>query len=604
MLPLILLSHIAPVQCPSPTILENGAFSPVKRKYFTGDVLEFQCYGGFTMFGPENRTCQANGKWSGDNTICDDLEGYCPNPGTPIGASKYGSSYKIESKVKYECNSGLRMYGSNERICMENKRWSGAEPTCRYPYTYDTPKEVAKTFSASLSEAIESSNPDKVVGDADRKIQVEKDGLMNIFIVIDASKSVGPENFKTAKNISQVFIEKMSSFDFVPRYGVISYATVAKPIVALSDHESTEGYKVIEKINNYNYSEHADKQGTNTWAALRAVHNMMSLEHVRNATKFLLTKNVILLMTDGKFNMGGDPTGEVKRIRELLNITKVNKREDFLDIYVFGLGNDVSDIEINDIASKKAGETHTFKMGNINDMKEAFYKMLEDSQTIQMCGLAREPESLGNDGNKHEVFPWIAKITITRKKTEEKCKGSVVSSDFVLTAAHCFHPEDELHNINIKIGGDHFKAEQFYRHPKYNPAGKQNKNVNRSFDYDLALVLLNKKIEFSRKIRPICLPCTSGTSWALKQRGKAVTCSDHEKTLLPSEWDKAMFVAEENTDDLRWKHVHIRRGGKVREGMKCLLVRFPPSIIILLHFSVHIKTKHINIYMGFPDLVQ
>ncbi|XP_069800096.1 complement factor B-like [Dendropsophus ebraccatus] len=544
------------ILCPRPTMFDNGLFHPRKLRYGIGDVLHFECWGGFRMYGPETRTCQANGKWSGEVTICDDQEGYCPNPGIPIGASKVDISYKIESKVTYECGPGLTMYGSKERVCMENKRWSGAEPTCRFPYTYDTPEEVAQTFSASLSETVESSDPDKVEEDADRTIRVEKDGLMNIFIVIDASKSVGAKNFKTAKDISEVFIDKMASFDFSPRYAVISYASFAKPVVQLSDDDSAKADKVIERIKKYKYTEHEDKQGTNTRAALSEVHNMMSLEHVRNSTKFLLTRNVILLMTDGRHNMGGDPTVEVKRIRELLDIRKGNGREDFLDIYVFGLGNDISDNEINDIASKKDPEKHVFKMKNIDDMKEAFDKMLDDSEILQMCGISRDPGQLG----VQEQLPWIAKISITRGSSEEKCKGSIVSRDFVLTAAHCFHLDEELHTINIRVGGKSFKAKQLYRHPKYNPAGKQDKKVEKSFDYDLALIELDKKIQFSRTIRPICLPCTSGASWALKQRGKSVTCSDHEKTLLPSDMERAKFVAEETTNALEWKDVFVKRG--------------------------------------------
>lgn len=53
-------------------MFEGGEIAPRKSKYFVDDVLYFECWGGFTMFGPENRTCQENGKWSGETTICDD----------------------------------------------------------------------------------------------------------------------------------------------------------------------------------------------------------------------------------------------------------------------------------------------------------------------------------------------------------------------------------------------------------------------------------------------------------------------------------------------------------------------------------------------------
>ncbi|KAG8544315.1 hypothetical protein GDO81_022705 [Engystomops pustulosus] len=92
----------------------------------------------------------------------------------------------------------------------------------------------------------------------------------------------------------------MASFDFTPRYGVISYASFAKPIVRLSDDDSTDAEAVIERIRKFNYREHDDKMGTNTRGALIEVHGMLSLQNTNEPQKFLETRNVILLMTDGE----------------------------------------------------------------------------------------------------------------------------------------------------------------------------------------------------------------------------------------------------------------------------------------------------------------
>ncbi|XP_040262352.1 complement factor B-like [Bufo bufo] len=552
-------SQCRPVQCPRLDWIDNGEVYPRKTKHFVGDVVNFECWGGFEMFGPESRTCQANGKWSGIDVKCDDKEGDCPNPGIPPGATKTGTSYKIENKVKYECEKELQMFGSKERVCMENKRWSGAEPSCRYWYTFDSPKEVAENFASSLYETAESSNLNKTDEWIQRTIGVTTGGFMNIFIVLDASSSLGEDNFNIAKEASEVFIEKMSSFDFSPRYSIISYATEAKPIIELSDDDSTEAYKVIDKLKEFDYSEHGDKQGTNTRGALAKVYAMMSLQNVRDPENFLKTKNVILLITDGKYNTGGDPTVEVKRIREILDIKKDSEREDYLDIYVFGLGKEISHDEINDIASKKSSQKHAFIMETVDDMKNAFEEMIDSAGTLHMCGLAKEPSK----NEKVDVkYPWIAKIIITHPGSQEKCKGSIISKDFILTAAHCFNLDEKLHTISVEVGGREYKAKDLHRHNKYNPAGKQDQKVEKSFDYDLALIELKTKIEFSSNTRPICLPCTSGTSWALRKLGKSVTCSDHEKEILSSEAVKAIFVAEEVRNKLETKNVLIKRGSK------------------------------------------
>lgn len=45
------------------------------------------------------------------------------------------------------------------------------------------------------------------------------------------------------------------------------------------------------------------------------------------------------------------------------------------------------------------------------------------------------------------------------------------------------------------------KVQNIHRHPKYDPNGKKDKNVLKSFEYDLALVELSQKIEFSPTVR-------------------------------------------------------------------------------------------------------
>ncbi|XP_073497940.1 complement factor B-like [Phyllobates terribilis] len=544
------------VQCPRPSMIESGKFYPAKARYFVGDVLRFECFGGSEIFGPENRTCQANGKWSGVNTKCDNHESDCPNPGVPIGATKLGFSYKVGDKVTYECEPWLQMFGSKERVCMKNKRWSGAEPSCRYWYTFDTPEEVTETFFASLSELIELSSMDYTPDTAGHIIGVRKESLMNIFIFIDASKSVGLKNFNTAKTISEVFIEKMSQLDITPRYSIISYASFPRPIVRFYDDDSTDADAVIEKIKSFQYTEHEDEQGTNIRGALYEVHKLFLQEFARDPKKFQEKRNVVLLMTEGKHNISEDLTPELRNIREILD----QHWDHFLDVFVFGLGDNISDDEINELASKKDQENHVFKMRSVDDMKAAFDEILDEAEILPLCGFSKDPSQ--DEEEVEGVFPWIAKITITHPASVRYCKGSIVSKRFILSAAHCFLVNEDVQNINVQVGDQVLGVRNLHRHREYRITRKKDNPEEKTFDSDLALIELDKKIVFTRKIRPICLPCTSGASWALRQRGKSVTCSDHEKMLLSSELVRAMFVAEEKSKAFERKDVFIKRGSK------------------------------------------
>ncbi|XP_078502033.1 complement factor B-like [Lissotriton helveticus] len=558
------------IRCPTPVDFEDGAYFPRQNIYRIGDTLEFECFEGYKLLNSAKRTCLPNGKWSGETAICADGSGDCPNPGQPIGSIKYGTQYRIEDKVSYECRKELSMFGSKERECLEGGVWSGSEPICRQFFTFDTAEEVGESFISSLSAAVEIADPDKVdEATGTRKIHIEKDGDMNIYIVLDASESVGKEDFDKAKDCIVSLIEKISTYDITPRYAIITYATEPKPLVAVEDDAATDPSKVIELLQAFDYSEHEDKTGTNTRRAIETVYEMMSLHSQRNADKFKDIRHVIILMTDGKSNMGGDPKISMLRIHDFLEINE--ERKDYLDVYVFGLSDDVSDEEINGLASKKPRETHVFKVKDIDDLQKTFDAMIDEDAAMNMCGMAKQY----NEARAEEKNPWLVSISITRGSGVEKCQGSVLSTHFILTAAHCFNIDDKADQIKVQTNdGKRYKVKNLLVHPDYN-INKKKPKIAEFYDYDIALVEIGAqnqkpgvkedKIEFNSKVRPICIPCTEGTTRALRKKVAQTTCNEHEATLLKWGLVEAMFITQETNrdtgyDELTRKDVTIKTG--------------------------------------------
>ncbi|XP_063289463.1 uncharacterized protein LOC134573609 [Pelobates fuscus] len=439
----------------------------------------------------------------------------------------------------------------------------------RAAWLNNTPEEVAEMFSATLAANIEAADPDKKGEDiSKRKLRIKKGDPMNIFIILDASKSVKKEDFNTAKESSITFIEKVSSFDIKPRYAIISYASEAIPVVRLSDEESLEADKVIDKLDEFKYGAHGDMKGTNTRSAFRSLYEMLVLQELREKAQFMKTRNVILLFTDGKYNMGGHPKVELDKIKLFLEIGK--PREDFLDVYVFGLGDGTHNNELNVLASKKPNEQHTFRLQNIDHMKKAFDSIIGETDAMDMCGLNKEIiddvfNNPNTDENKkktlvNEKFPWIAKITITRPGSQETCKGSILTKNFILTAAHCFHFDEETKHINVQVGTESLPVKNLYRHPQFDRNAKKDKNINSTFDYDVALLELGRKISYSSTARPICIPCTKSSSWALRMKGEHITCKDHKDFLFKEEQIKSLFIAEEDKKLMEQKDVTIKSG--------------------------------------------
>ncbi|XP_038624473.1 complement factor B [Tachyglossus aculeatus] len=563
------------IRCPGPVDFENGEYWPRARAFNVSQVLTFQCYDGYTLRGSGTRTCLPSGKWDGQTAICDGGASHCRNPGIPIGTRKTGWQYRWEDSVTYRCAHGLTLQGSQKRTCMDDGSWSGTEPSCRGSYMYDTPDEVSSAFISSLTEALEGADAASGQNPGDqqkRRILIDPAGSMNIYLVMDASSSIGSHNFTGAKRCLNSLIEKVASYGVKPRYGVLTYATNTQIVVRTTDDRSSDADWVSQQLENIKYSDHKQVPGTNTYKALMAVYNMMISQEKQDPKGWNITRHVILLMTDGNYNMGGTPERVIADIREFLNIGRNlrNPREDYLDIYVFGIGPLVDQEKINALASKKSGETHVFKVKDMQDLEKTFHMMIDESQTLGLCGVGWEfdpPEVSQPNSPPQRKYPWQASITITRPPgMKENCKGTVVSPYFILTAAHCFNVDDEARNIKVSVGeGRDSDTEHVHFHPEYDVNKKKGQGISEFYDYDVALIQLHKKLVFSPNVRPVCLPCTAGTTRALRLPLPS-TCRHHAAQLLPVGNVKAMFITDGKTAS--GKKVQNRNEVLIKNGEK------------------------------------
>ncbi|KAM4627981.1 complement C2 [Polymixia lowei] len=563
------------VLCPAQLQLDHGEFWPRDQWFRSGRVQSFSCQEGFTLFGSAQRNCTVSGAWTGTAPICDNHVDDCKDPGVPSGAQRSGGRFRIGDKVSYQCQAGLDLLGSAERVCLEEREWSGSAPRCQAPYSFDSPSVVAAAMAGSLSGVMDVMSPEsKKKVFFGRTLRVSDGSRMNIYILLDTSGSISKEDFNRSRDATIDLIRKLDSYEVQMKFHVTSFASHAKDIVNITDtFTSQKATLVIRRLKKFDYKSHGSQTGTNLYAALHRVNEMMALFKLnRKANHFDETQNVIIIETDGFSNTGTRPQAALAQIRALLGYNPTAKdhtEETLLDVYVFGIGEKVNKGELNSIASKKRDEKHLFILRNYKTLGEVFNSMISD-KSVTMCGVAQEDVSQNHEGlgsGTSYTRPWHVTITTVGQQT---CSGSIVSQNWVLTAAHCFaraSTQKVTRRVEVKYGENMVIAKEVIMHPKYNTAGLKRRNVSEFYDYDIALVHVNESIPLSWKARPICLPCTVPASRAMKTINS--TCEQHRMELLPHKETAAFFIHKAKR---KGTHIHTedQRQKCVEKAMQTL----------------------------------
>lgn len=550
------------VTCPNLRGFENGEVHPYLPRYFVNDTARFSCHSSYIFRGSGTRVCQLNGKWSGSTAVCGRNSDHCPDPGIPAGSTRYGNNFNIDEKVTYRCDSGLTLIGSKERVCQDDGQWSGTEPECYAGFTYDTPEEASEGFSSSLKSNLELSKQHEETGQFGKKIQVQTGGKLDIYIALDVSDSIDQDDFEKAKEVIKTLIEKISYYEVSPNYEILIFATDVNRIVSMRDFKSGQGnnlLQILKRLENYKYESKGDRTGTNIAQAYKKILESLKIEQVTNKEDFMQTQHIVIMFTDGQANMGGSAKIPVDQIKNL--VISNPSQEDKLDLYVFGMGDDVHAEDINDLKTDRGNEKFFFKLKNLEELKETFDNMIDEGTSVALCGLYRDYDD-GFPSHDRRQYPWLAKISVTRSNGKiSNCMGSLVTSTFILTAAHCFNFGDTQDRITVDIGPNirGIKVKQYIPHPRFNLKAKKDMGIPEYYEFDVALIQLEKPVIMKLDLRPICIPCTKETSGALRLTDSEGTCKKHKEVIMSGDTVNAAFMTDRKKS-IEKKLIKIKQG--------------------------------------------
>ncbi|KAG4078687.1 hypothetical protein HA402_015277 [Bradysia odoriphaga] len=159
------------------------------------------------------------------------------------------------------------------------------------------------------------------------------------------------------------------------------------------------------------------------------------------------------------------------------------------------------------------------------------------------CGTTEfiDPKIVGGTATVRGAWPFLAALFYV-EESKFFCGSTLISGKHVLTAAHCVQQKNSLrklapedvtvllgaYNLDLKIerGVEQRDIEEIYLHPDW-------KAFSEKYDADLAILVLSQIVEFTKYIRPICMPDddlpidTSGSivGWGLSEKSKG---NNHE----------------------------------------------------------------------------
>ncbi|KAI8514528.1 Epidermal growth factor-binding protein type B, partial [Branchiostoma belcheri] len=167
------LPHCQPVSCPALEHPENGHRFGTEVTY--NKVVKFSCSTGYIVRGSAERTCGADGTWSGEEASCAVIN--CGEPDPVWNGYWEGRDYGHRAEISFSCRRGFLHVGATSAVCQDDETWSSPSPHCFGKCEIERPPSHG-SFSSRVYSGQLLSHGDSVEVACDAGYQLEGDRLV------------------------------------------------------------------------------------------------------------------------------------------------------------------------------------------------------------------------------------------------------------------------------------------------------------------------------------------------------------------------------------------------------------------------------------------
>ncbi|XP_035210882.1 sushi, von Willebrand factor type A, EGF and pentraxin domain-containing protein 1-like isoform X2 [Stegodyphus dumicola] len=117
-----------PTSCNDPGYIENA--ERIGHLFTFPNNVTYVCNEGYKLKGVATRFCSAKGQWLPNATpSCEAI--VCPSLNDPQNGKVIFSQKRLHSVATYKCDRNFILSGLSERTCQADGTWSGSPPVCK-----------------------------------------------------------------------------------------------------------------------------------------------------------------------------------------------------------------------------------------------------------------------------------------------------------------------------------------------------------------------------------------------------------------------------------------------------------------------------------------